>query len=282
MPVDLSEAGLPRELVGAARERISDNTRRPPSTSTQRFWQLSGGIACCAGCGSVLSSHAVPRNNGGHRFYYRCRQRYSNGPRDCTNTRTTRAEPLEEAVWDTVRLILSHPELVLSQYDKYVERRKAQLRGDPNREAHEIVERLERLERRRSGYLDLAADGDMSREELRLKLAETDEQREALRQALREVRDRQEMIQRLQQDREMMFRRYSAMRNIDLRKIVPENRRRVLQALRMRVELDENGDARISGVFDVDITEVLPMDQAPADEPYVVHFTKVFSPTPMF
>jgi site-specific DNA recombinase len=274
VPVDLSDAGLSRELVDLARERISDNRRRPPSTVARRFWQLSGGIARCAECGSSLTPQWAARRTGGYRFYYNCRQRYSNGPRDCTNTRTPRAEPLEEAVWKAVRAMLSDPERVLRGYDEYVERRKAQLRGDPGREAREIAGRLEKLERRRSGYLDLAADGDMSREELRRKLAEVDERREAARKTLREARDREETIRKLRRDRETMLGRFSAMRGMDLRHLDPENRRRVLQALRLRVEVDKNGDARISGVFDADnnITELLPMAQAPADEPYTVRF----------
>ncbi len=105
--------------------------------------------------------------------------------------RVTRGEPLEEAVWKAVRAILSDPERVLRGYDGYVERRKAQLRGDPGREAREIAGRLEKLERRRSGYLDLAADGDISREELRHKLSVIDEQREVSRKTLREARDRE-------------------------------------------------------------------------------------------
>ncbi len=43
VPVDLTEAGLSRGLVDLARERVSQNERRPPSAVSQRFWQLSGG-----------------------------------------------------------------------------------------------------------------------------------------------------------------------------------------------------------------------------------------------
>jgi len=278
VPVDITDASLSRELVDATRERLGQNGRRPPSTVAQRFWQLSGGIVRCAMCGCALSPHTVCRQSKKVNSYYRCYQRYNSGPRDCTNSRSTPAVPLEEAVWKVVRTLLSEPERVMRGYDEYVERRKAQLRGDPGREAREIAGRLEKLERRRSGYLDLAADGDISREELRHKLAEVDEQREVARKTLREARDREETIRKLQRDREMVFRRFSAMRGMDLRHLNPENRRRVLQALRLRVEIDENGDARISGVFDADITELLPMVHAPADEPYTVHFKHEIPP----
>jgi hypothetical protein len=89
---------------------------------------------------------------------------------------------------------------------------------------------------------------------------------------------REETIRKLQRDREILLRRFSAMRGMDLRHLDPKNRRRVLQALRLRVEIDENGDAGISGMFDADITELLPMAQAPADEPYTVQFKHEIPP----
>ena len=53
--VDLSGSGLDRAHADAARERIRGNTRRPASTASERFWQLSGGIARCEVCGCALS-----------------------------------------------------------------------------------------------------------------------------------------------------------------------------------------------------------------------------------
>jgi site-specific DNA recombinase len=39
VPVDISEAGLSRELVDAARERLAQNERRPASTRTRRLFE---------------------------------------------------------------------------------------------------------------------------------------------------------------------------------------------------------------------------------------------------
>jgi hypothetical protein len=76
----------------------------------------------------------------------------------------------------------------------------------------------------------------------------------------------------------LLFGLFSAMGGIDLRSLNPENHRLVLQALRLRVEVDKNADACISGVFDADIIEVLPMAQAPADGPYTVRFNREIPP----
>jgi hypothetical protein len=112
VPVDLSDARLHRALVEEARGRVSDRKRHPPSTIGLRFWEPSGGIARCGECDSVLSLTGHPRQSGnGHRFYYTCRQRYSNGPRDCPiSTRNNPAEWLEQTVWRVVFSIITDPD----------------------------------------------------------------------------------------------------------------------------------------------------------------------------
>jgi hypothetical protein len=272
VPVPLSITKLSRANVDAAGERISGNTRRPPSTAAERFWLLSGGIVFCGECGSVLSPKPRRRPSGKLDTWYLCRRPYNGGPTGCTNRHSYPAYPLEEAVWRAVERFLSDPERVKAEYDRYLAQQKAQLTENPGEEAHEITERLKRLERRRSGYQDLAADGDMTREELRSKLAYVDEQREAARKGLREARAHEETLQQLRRDRKMMLGRFSAMRGMDLRSLSPEDRRRVLQALRTRVEVDKDGNVSISGVFDGHITDQLPMAQAPANGPYTRKF----------
>jgi site-specific DNA recombinase len=233
----------------------------------ERFWQLSGGIVFCKECGSVLSPKARRRPSGKLDAWYSCRRPYNDGPRVCTHRRSYRAYALEQAVWKSVRRFLSDPERVKAEYDRHIARQREKLSGDPGEETREITKRLEKLERRRSGYMDLAADGDMTREELRSKLADVDEQREVAKTTLRETRDRQETIQKLRRARQMMLGQFSAMRSIDLSNLSPEDRRRVLQALRIRVEVDKDGNVHISGVFDEHITDLLPVAHASADDP---------------
>jgi hypothetical protein len=262
VPISLSDADLSRADVDAARECISSNTRRPPSTAAGRFWQLSGGIVRCRECGCVLSPKSRRRPSGKVDSWYTCRQRRTNGSTwDCPHTRMYRADVLENSVWEAVWKLLTNPEHMLRQYDRYIERHRGQMRGNPDKEAQDLFERLQKLKRRRSRYLDLAADGVItSREELRAKLAEVDEQREALQKALRQARDRQETIQRLQQNRktlETTLERFAARRGLGLAHLGPEDRRQVLQALRLQVLVNKHGDVGISGVFDSDITEVL-------------------------
>ncbi len=262
--VDLSGSGLSRAHVDAARESIRGNTRRPASTASERFWQLSGGVARCGVCGSALSPHTTSRAGGRKAPYYRCFQRYNSGPRDCTNTKTLPAAPLEEAVWRKVRLLLEEPERVMAAYDAYVEIRGRRLRGDPDREARGLSARLEKLERRRSKLIDMGADGIIGREDLRAKMAEADEERDSLRRALQEAAGRGEELERLRKEREVLAERFSAMRGMGLRHLPPQDRRSVYDALRMTAHADKNGDVSITGIFGADITELLPMSWAQA------------------
>lgn len=262
--VDLSGSGLSRAHVDAAREGIKGNTRRAASTASERFWQLSGGVARCEVCGSALSPHTTGRAGGRKAPYYRCFQRYNSGPRDCTNTKTLPAAPLEEAVWQKVRLLLEEPERVMAAYDAYVELRTRRLMGNPDQEARGLSARLDKLERRRSNLIDMGADGTIDRGDLRLKLTEADEERYYLRRGLRQAAGRGEELKRLRKEREVLADRFSAMRGMGLRHLPPQDRRAVYDALRMTAHADENGDIRITGIFGADITELLPMSLAQA------------------
>jgi hypothetical protein len=134
-----------------------------------------------------------------------------------------------------------------------VERKRQELlRGDPDRESLHLAEQLRRVERRRSGYYDLAADGDMSREDLRVKLAEVDRQRHELQKTLRDAQDRRRSIAEAKRQWRL---------NEGLIQLVcihyecagPEDRRRIYHALRLRADVDRDGAIRLAGIFDPDV-----------------------------
>jgi site-specific DNA recombinase len=70
--VPVPDSGLPREVVDRARAAIRDN--RPTSGSKRRFWELSGGLMRCGGCGRRMTSTSITPGNGCNKryFYYRC------------------------------------------------------------------------------------------------------------------------------------------------------------------------------------------------------------------
>jgi site-specific DNA recombinase len=191
VPVDVTDTGLSAALVDRARE-AAKNRYRKPSGAAGRFWQLRG-IVRCAECGSIQSPHTVKarRKDGTMRvnFYYQCRRKFNGGHPTCDHTRSYPAAPLEESIWERMQELLSDPKRLLRAYRKEIEGQYEGERGDPDREVRSLTEKLRELERRRSGFIDLAADGTIGREDLRVKLAEADGQRKKLEEALRSVRN---------------------------------------------------------------------------------------------
>jgi hypothetical protein len=109
-------------------------------------------------------------------FYYRCREgnrRKETYPNNRSIHRSIRSDRAHPAVWYLVSGLLSDPERLRAGLDAMIEDERGALRGDPEREARAWLERLAALDRKRSGYLDLAAEGIIGRDELRAKLAET-------------------------------------------------------------------------------------------------------------
>jgi Recombinase zinc beta ribbon domain len=262
--VDLSEAGLSRAQVDAARERISRNRRRPPSTVAQRFWELSGGMARCAVCDSALSPHTSRRPKKTD-CYYRCTQRYNSGPRDCTHTRMHRADAMEEAVWQGVFSVICDGERLKRQHREHIDRKLRRLRGDPDREARSLAEKLRKLDQKEDYLLDLAADTSMPKERLGAKLAEADAQRTEFRKALRETQDRQQTIKRLEWERDHNLHLVEGLGAGRFVTASPRDRRRIYQALQLRAEVDEDGTIRLSGVFDPDVHLHAMVQDPPVD-----------------
>ena len=55
--VPVPDSGVPREVVDRARAAIRD--KRPSSSSKRRFWELSGGLMRCGGCGRRMTATSI-------------------------------------------------------------------------------------------------------------------------------------------------------------------------------------------------------------------------------
>lgn len=132
--VSVPDAGIPRAVVDAAQDAIRNN--RPTSSAGRRFWELSGGVLHCGGCGLRMHTHAVVgRNKNRMYFYYRCPRIVKNGKDACTNNKGIRAEEAEGQVWAFVSELIADPEELVAAMDRAIEWERSRLRGDPDGEA---------------------------------------------------------------------------------------------------------------------------------------------------
>jgi DNA repair exonuclease SbcCD ATPase subunit len=98
-----------------------------------------------------------------------------------------------------------------------------------------VGNKLPEVERKRSGYLDLAAEGLMDRDELRTKLAALEETRETAQRELAALRGRTERLQEFEQDAEAILEVYTKLASDALDVLTPEKRQRFYRVLGLRV-----------------------------------------------
>ena len=161
--VPVPEAGIPRELVEAAREAVKYN--RSAAKAAERTWELSGGIFRCGCCGRALSSVPV----GGakrRRYYYRCPNRATNGPKACGMRKNFRAEKIEAEAFEAVHRALTHPEELRTDLDRMIEFQREAAVGDPDHESRHWLGKLEEADTKRSRFQHAYAEGVMSLDDL--------------------------------------------------------------------------------------------------------------------
>lgn len=104
---------------------------------------------------------------------------------------------LETKIRGLVAGFLSRPEEVKRRAEAYVKSERGRL-SRARREFDGWEGRLADTERRRSALIDLAADGTITRNDLRTKLAELDREREACHEEIRVLRESREELEALE------------------------------------------------------------------------------------
>jgi hypothetical protein len=241
--IPVPDCGLPPELVDTARTARSEYRQ---AAATGYFWQLSGGIIRCGGCGHAMSGvHAG--NKGKRRPYYRCHHRARNGPETCPNKKQRRAEIIEAEVWENVSGLLKDPERLRIGIERMHEEQRTALRGDPTRELNHWYGELEKVERMRSGYLDQQAEGIISMTELKGKLAALDERRAVADRELAKLLHHQERIAQLERETEALMERccFEAREGLDL--YTPQDRHDAYKTLGINIIAHPDGSTELTG-----------------------------------
>ncbi len=182
--VDLTGSGLQRATVDGARRCVEGN--RPTAAVGDRFWELSGGVLRCADCGRAMIAYRRARKSGSY-YYYRCRP--SSTVDVCSNRKSHRAEDLEARAWEIVAAGFDpEGEWLTRLHDRYEEERTRLSGGGADRTAG-LLATLAKVEAKRDGHLDQQAEGLISMDRLKAKLADLDDREEALRAELSRSED---------------------------------------------------------------------------------------------
>ena len=243
--VPVPDAGIPREWVDAAREAVKDN--RVPSSAGHRFWELSGGVFCCGGCGRRMFTNTVNPVRGHH--YYRCPTRLHDGKDACVTSKNFRADNVESMVWDFVSGLLKDPERLRASLDAMIEQERQVLHGNPDSEVKLWLDKLAEADEERRGYQRLTAKGLMTDEELNTALAELEETQDTARRELESLSQRREKIVELEHDKDALLESYAGMVPEALDRLTPEQRHQIYKKLRLRVVARPSTEIEVTGPF---------------------------------
>jgi site-specific DNA recombinase len=105
--VPIPDAGIPRELVEAAREILANNAR--PSAAGERSWELSGGILRCGVCSCHMRIRSAWNGKDATRRYYYTCGKSNTDKTACHHRKNHRAIDLEGKVWDYVSGLMKIP-----------------------------------------------------------------------------------------------------------------------------------------------------------------------------
>ena len=263
--IPVPDCGIPPHVVDAARTARS-GYRMPASTGY--FWQLSGGIIHCGGCGHAMSG-VHTGNKGKRRQYYRCHHRARNGPGTCPNAKHHRADWIEAEVWREVLSLLKEQERLRTGIECFIEQERATLQNAPTYGLRHWRAELEKIDRRPDGHLDQQAEGLISMAELKRKLAALEERREVAERELGKLVRHEEYLAELEWDAKALMERYSfeAREGLDL--YTPEDRHDAYRALGIKVISYPDGTLELTsgalGEIRSDAIRSNPMDlsQAP-------------------
>jgi site-specific DNA recombinase len=149
------------------------------------------------------------------------------GKKACSMSKNIRAEDAEYAVWSFVTSLLLNPETLREGLEKMIERERAGNYGKPEEEAGLWLGQLADVERKRASFQDIAAEGLITIDELRVKLAALEETYQTARRQLAALEGRTERLRALERDRHALLQNYAEMMPDALDALEPEERHRI-------------------------------------------------------
>jgi hypothetical protein len=189
-------------------------------------------------------------------LYYRCRKRSMYGKDICTMNKYLSADLVEPLVWEGVSETLGEPERLRRGLQKMLEREQEATAVDHEGESHVWREKLSEIGRKRVNFQELAAEGLMTKEELRSRLDTLEQAREVAERELRSAGERSERLSALERDAEHLLEAYEKRCLEALADLSPEERREAYRLLDLTVEAHPDGRLEASWALNASVSKV--------------------------
>jgi DNA repair ATPase RecN len=112
-------------------------------------------------------------------------------------------------VWEFISGLLKDPEMLREGLEKMIEAEREGMRGDPGMQDKAWLERIAEVDRKRSRFQDMAAEGYITLDELGAKLRELNETGETAECELRNLEQRRARVEELEQDKVSLFEEFA-------------------------------------------------------------------------
>jgi hypothetical protein len=133
--------------------------------------------------------------------------------------------------------------------EKLIEEERRAVRGNPYKEAEVCAKKLSEAGRKRSAYQDQQAEGLITLDELRSKLASLVEVRSVALKELEALRSHREQMERLECDADALLEHYVGMIPETLDILTSKERHSIDKMPRLRVVVCADEPVEITGVF---------------------------------
>jgi hypothetical protein len=156
---------------------------------------------------------------------------------------------LEPTVWELVSGLLKEPERIREGLEQLIEEERQGMHGNPVQEQAVWLQKLAEVDLRRASFQDMAAEGLITFDELRTKLAALEETRQLAQRELDVLQDQRERLWDLERDKKALLEHYAAMVPKGLDALSPDERHRVYKMLGLRVTVQPSGVLEVGGTF---------------------------------
>jgi len=246
--IPVPDAGIPREVVEAAREMVRYNA--VPPKKGRRFWEIPSSVVRCGGCGNAMRQQITMA--GEHVYaYYKCSRLVRHGKDACSPERLRmnhRAEEVEREVWRNISDLMKDPEQLRGDIERMIELEKNGSYSEPQQEEKAWLDKLAEVNQMRRGYQEQAAIGHMTFDELGAALSDLEETRKSVERELHLVRNRLERVKQLERDMDALREDFFGIAPDALDSLTPEERHDFYKLVRLRVVIYPNCDLEISWV----------------------------------